>query len=44
VIPRYQKILFAILLIASLAMGVVLWQLRERTHKRLVAGEASATT
>jgi hypothetical protein len=44
VIPRYQKILFAILLIASLAMGVVLWQLRERTHKRLVAGEASAPT
>ena len=43
-IPRYQKILFAILLIASLAMGVVLWQLRERAHKRLVAGEASAPT
>jgi len=44
VIPRYQKILFAILLIASLAMGVLLWQLRERAHKRLVAGEASAPT
>ena len=43
-IPRYQKILFAILLIASLAMGVLLWQLRERAHKRLVAGEASAPT
>ncbi len=25
-IPRYQKILFVMLLIASLAMGVVLWQ------------------
>ncbi len=28
VIPRYQKILFVILLIASLGMGVMLWQLR----------------
>jgi hypothetical protein len=44
VIPRYQKILFVVLLIASLAMGVVLWQLRERAHKRLVAGESSAPT
>jgi hypothetical protein len=44
VIPRYQKILFVVLLLASLAMGVVLWQLRERAHKRLVAGEASAPT
>jgi hypothetical protein len=44
VIPRYQKILFVFLLIVSLAMGVVLWQLRERAHKRLVAGEASAPT
>ena len=43
-IPRYQKILFVVLLIASLAMGVVLWQLRERAHKRLVAGETSAPT
>jgi len=44
VIPRYQKILFVVLLIASLAMGVVLWQLRERAHKRLVAGDSSAPT
>jgi Sporulation and spore germination len=44
VIPRYQKILFVVLLLASLAMGVVLWQLRERAHKRLVAGQASAPT
>lgn len=43
-IPRYQKILFIVLLIASLAMGVVLWQLRERAHRRLVAGQASAPT
>jgi hypothetical protein len=44
VIPRYQKILFVFLLIASLAMGIVLWQLRQRAHRRLVAGEASAPT
>jgi hypothetical protein len=44
VIPRYQKILFIILLIASLAMGIVLWQLRDRAHKRLLAGESTAPT
>jgi len=44
VIPRYQKILFAILLIASLGMGFKLWQLRDRAHKRLLTGESSAPT
>jgi hypothetical protein len=44
VIPLYQKILFVLLLVASLAMGVVLWQLRERAHQRLIAGQASAPT
>jgi hypothetical protein len=44
VIPRYQKVLFVILLVASLVMGVVLWQLRERAHKRMRAGEDSAPT
>ena len=43
-IPRYQKILFVVLILAALAMGVVLWQLRQRAHRRLVAGEASAPT
>ena len=43
-IPRYQKILFAILLVAALAMAGVLWHLRERTHERLLAGEDSAPT
>jgi hypothetical protein len=43
-IPRYQKILLAILLIASLGMGFKLWQLRERAHKHLLAGEATAPT
>jgi hypothetical protein len=44
VIPRYQKVLFIVLLVASLVMGVVLWQLRQRAHKRLLAGEDSAPT
>jgi hypothetical protein len=43
-IPRYQKILFGILLLASLGMGVGLWQLRERAHQRLIAGQDSAPT
>jgi hypothetical protein len=44
VIPRYQKILLALLLIASLGMGFKLWQLRDRAHKRLLAGETTAPT
>ena len=43
-IPRYQRILFIVLLVASLVMAVVLWQLRDRAHQRLVAGEDSAPT
>lgn len=43
-IPRYQKVLFVLLLLASVAMGVVLWQLRERAHRRMVAGQESAPT
>jgi hypothetical protein len=44
VIPRYQTILFFVLLLASIVMGGVLWQLRERAHQRLVAGQDSAPT
>jgi len=44
VIPRYQKILLIALLIASLGMGFKLWQLRDRAHKRLLAGETTAPT
>jgi hypothetical protein len=44
VIPRYQTILFIVLLVASVAMGGVLWHLRERAHQRLVAGQDSAPT
>jgi hypothetical protein len=44
VIPRYQTVLFVILLLASVVMGTVLWQLRERAHERLLAGQDSAPT
>jgi hypothetical protein len=44
VIPRYQRILFAVLLLASLGMGFKLWQLRDSAHKRLLAGETTAPT
>lgn len=43
-IPRYQKIIFTMMLVASLAMGVVLWRLLERAHQRLLAGQDSAPT
>ena len=43
-IPRHQTILFIVLLLTSVVMGVVLWQLRERAHQRLVAGQDSAPT
>jgi hypothetical protein len=44
VIPRYQKILLVTLLLASLGMGFKLWQLRDRAHQRLLAGQTSAPT
>ncbi|HEX3892008.1 MAG TPA: GerMN domain-containing protein [Terracidiphilus sp.] len=43
-IPRHQKILFAVLLAAALVMAGVLWHLRQRAHQRLLAGEDSAPT
>src|SRR5579863_2804316 len=44
VIPRYQVVIFSILVLASLAMGGMLWHLRQRAHERLVAGVDSAPT
>jgi Sporulation and spore germination len=44
VIPRYQKILFTVLLAASLVMTAVLWHLRQRAHQRLLQGQDSAPT
>jgi hypothetical protein len=43
-IPRYQKIVFSVLLAAALIMTGVLWHLRQRAHQRLLAGEDSAPT
>jgi hypothetical protein len=43
-IPRYQTVLFVVLLLASAVMSVLLWQLRERAHQRLLAGQDSAPT
>jgi Sporulation and spore germination len=43
-IPRYQVVIFSILVIASLAMGGILWHLRQRAHERLAAGLDSAPT
>jgi len=44
VIPRHHVIIFSVLLLASLAMGGMLWHLRQRAHERLVAGVDSAPT
>ena len=43
-IPRYQAVLLSLLLLASVVMSVVLWQLRERAHQRLLAGQDSSPT
>jgi hypothetical protein len=43
-IPRHQAVIFSILLLASLVMGVTLWELREHAHRRLIAGQDSAPT
>lgn len=43
-IPRYQKILFLVLLVAAIGMSAELWHLRQRAHQRLLAGEDSAPT
>ncbi|HUA92325.1 MAG TPA: GerMN domain-containing protein [Terracidiphilus sp.] len=43
-IPRYQTILFFVLLAASIIMGALLWQLRNREHQRLLQGEQTTPT
>lgn len=43
-IPRHQTVIFILLLAASIAMGGVLWHLRERAHQRLLQGQSSAPT
>ena len=43
-IPRYQTVLFVILLLASVIMGAVLWNQLRRAHERLLRGEDAAPT
>ncbi|WP_420236663.1 GerMN domain-containing protein [Telmatobacter bradus] len=43
-IPRYQSILFGVLLVASVAMAILLWQLLDRAHQRRMQVDDSAPT
>lgn len=43
-IPRYQKIIFAVLLIATIGMGFLVWRLRRNDHERLLRGEDTSPT
>jgi hypothetical protein len=43
-IPRYQAVLFIVMLVASIAMGVALWLLLDRAHQRLLSDQDSAPT
>jgi hypothetical protein len=43
-IPRYQAVLFIVMLVASIAMGVALWLLLDRAHQRLLSNQDSAPT
>jgi anti-sigma factor RsiW len=44
VIPRYQTVLFFVLLAVSILMGAVLWQLRDRAEQRRLEGQSSTPT
>jgi Sporulation and spore germination len=44
VIPRYQTVLFFLLLAASIVMGSLLWHLRVQAHDRLLAAQNSTPT
>ena len=43
-IPRYQTVLFFVLLAASVIMGAVLWQLRDRAEQRRLQAQGSTPT
>lgn len=43
-IPRYQIIVFVVLLVASAAMGTEVWHMRQRAHQRLIAAEVTTPT
>jgi hypothetical protein len=43
-IPRYQTILLAVLALASIGMGAMLWHMRERAHQEMIQGNDAAPT
>ena len=43
-IPRYQTVLFVVLLAASVMMTVFLWRQLDRAHQRMLEGQSSAPT
>jgi hypothetical protein len=43
-IPRYQTILLAIMVLASLGMGTLLWHMREKAHQEMLQGQDAAPT
>lgn len=43
-IPRHLAIIFSVLVLASLAMGAVLFHTLEKAHQRMLAGQDSAPT
>lgn len=43
-ISRAQKVLFTVLLAAAVAMGGLLWHLRDRAHRQLLVGQDTAPT
>jgi len=44
VIPRYQTVLFVLLLAASVIMTVLLWRQLDRAHQHMLEGQSSAPT
>jgi Sporulation and spore germination len=42
--PRYQTILLAVLVLASVGMGAALWHMRERAHQQMLQGQDAAPT
>lgn len=43
-IPRYQAVLFIVLIVASAIMGIALWQMRDHAHQQLLTSEDTAPT
>jgi hypothetical protein len=44
VIPRYQTVLFIVLLAASVVMTVLLWRQLDQAHQKMLEGQSSAPT